>query len=255
MKPFEVEVLEKSIEQKGNMLKSCYDDDIFKSWSGDLQKRFPSGSWKTVNGAKVFVNNGKVVAGLDGFNGEIDKFFEEKEKKEGKPKAKVGQIFDYVQGLNPKTTTVSSMGSMVTSMNQQVADSVFSEVFDAVKEGTLARKILESNRGGRFSDKQLWTISYELSKNDKFSEKVYSFYLETIKKQSRKIKESKRKRLENKLASSVVLSSIKEAGLKLGDYYSWLNTSGNPYRKEHFSKKYTQESANKFMESANKKVT
>src|SRR5690554_2320478 len=86
MKPFEIEVLEKSIEQKGNMLKSCYDDDIFKSWSGDLQKRFPNGSWKTVNGAKVFVNGGKVVAGLDGFNGEIDKFFEEKEKKEGKAK-------------------------------------------------------------------------------------------------------------------------------------------------------------------------
>lgn len=86
MKPFEVEVLEKSIEQKGNMLKGCYDDDLFKSWSGDLQKRFPNGSWKTVNGAKVFVNGGKVVAGLDGFNGEIDKFFDGKRKKEDSSK-------------------------------------------------------------------------------------------------------------------------------------------------------------------------
>ena len=82
MKPFEVEILEKSIEQKGNMLKGCYDDDLFKSWSGDLQKRFPNGNWKTVNGARVFMNGSKVVAGLDGFNGEIDKFFESKGKKE-----------------------------------------------------------------------------------------------------------------------------------------------------------------------------
>lgn len=98
MKPFEVEVLEKSIEQKGNMLKSCYDDDIFKSWSGDLQKRFPNGNWKTVNGAKVFVNGGKVVAGLAGFNGEIDKFFDGKGKggNYNTPKGKMswGEIVD-----------------------------------------------------------------------------------------------------------------------------------------------------------------
>ena len=78
MKPFEVEILEKSIEQKGNMLSNCYDEELHKSWSSDLQKRFPSGGWRTMNGAKVFVNGGKVVAGLDGFNGEIDKFFKDK---------------------------------------------------------------------------------------------------------------------------------------------------------------------------------
>lgn len=87
MKPFEVEILEKSIEQKGNMLSNCYDEELHKSWSSDLQKRFSSGGWRTMNGAKVFVNGGKVVAGLDGFNGEIDKFFSEKAKiKEGKKK-------------------------------------------------------------------------------------------------------------------------------------------------------------------------
>jgi hypothetical protein len=81
-KRFETEILEKSIIQKGNLLKSCFDDELFKSWSGDLQKRFPNAQWKTINGARVLVNGGKVVAGLDGFNGEIDKFFEEKGKKE-----------------------------------------------------------------------------------------------------------------------------------------------------------------------------
>lgn len=65
-------------------LKNSTDSESFwKSWSTDLKEKFPSGDWKTVNGAKVFVNDGKVIAGLEGFNGEIDKFFKEKEAKKG----------------------------------------------------------------------------------------------------------------------------------------------------------------------------
>jgi 8-oxo-dGTP pyrophosphatase MutT (NUDIX family)/predicted GNAT family acetyltransferase len=60
------------------------DDDIFKSWSSDLKNRFPNGDWRTINGAKVFINNGRVIAGLDGFNGMIDNYF--KENKESKIK-------------------------------------------------------------------------------------------------------------------------------------------------------------------------
>ena len=64
-------------------LYTCSDRECFdKSWSGDLQKRFPNGGWRTVNGSRVFINGGKVVAGLGGFNGMIDKFFEEKESKD-----------------------------------------------------------------------------------------------------------------------------------------------------------------------------
>jgi len=55
-----------------------------KGFGKDLEKQFPNGSWKTVNGAKVFINNGKVIAGLDNFNGTIDDFFKEKKGKEGK---------------------------------------------------------------------------------------------------------------------------------------------------------------------------
>lgn len=66
-------------------LYESYDRESFeKAWSKDLQKRYPSGGWRTVNGAKVFINNGKVIAGLDGFNGAIDKFFEEKKGKDSK---------------------------------------------------------------------------------------------------------------------------------------------------------------------------
>jgi len=55
-----------------------------KGFGKDLEKRFPNGQWKTINGARVFINGGKVVAGLDNFNGMIDDFFKEKKGKEGK---------------------------------------------------------------------------------------------------------------------------------------------------------------------------
>lgn len=66
-------------------LYSCYDKEGFeKSWSSDLAKRFPNGGWRTVNGSRVFINGGKVVAGLGGFNGMIDDYFSAKGKEEKK---------------------------------------------------------------------------------------------------------------------------------------------------------------------------
>lgn len=52
--------------------------ELLKSFSSDLKSRFPNGAWRTINGSHVFINNGKVIAGLGGFNQEIDKFFKEK---------------------------------------------------------------------------------------------------------------------------------------------------------------------------------
>lgn len=73
------------------------------------------------------------------------------------------------------------------------------------------------------------------------------FFLNEAVKADQKANERKSKKAANKSASSEVLKQVKDAGKKLGDYYSWLNTKGNPYRKEHFSKKYTQESVNEFL--------
>lgn len=55
---------------------------IQKSFSSDLKDKWPEGVWRTINGSKVFINNGKVVAGLSGFNGMIDQFFSEKKNEE-----------------------------------------------------------------------------------------------------------------------------------------------------------------------------
>ncbi len=90
---------------KNCILKSSNSEDFYKSWSSDLKQKFPNGDWRTVNGAKVFINNGKVVAGLDGFNGEIDKFFEERKVKketEQTPKEKLADLKDQSKKLREK---------------------------------------------------------------------------------------------------------------------------------------------------------
>lgn len=38
-------------------------EEICKSFSSDLQARFPNGRWVTMNGSKVFINNGKAIFG------------------------------------------------------------------------------------------------------------------------------------------------------------------------------------------------
>lgn len=58
--------------------------------------------------------------------------------------------------------------------------------------------------------------------------------------------ESKAKLAANKEASAYILTPIKELR-KLGEFGKWLNTSGNPYRKQHFNKKYTTEAVNAFL--------
>jgi hypothetical protein len=63
--------------------KSIDKEDFEKSFSSELADKFPEGGWRTVNGARVFINNGKVIAGLGGFNGAIDSFFSEKGKDGG----------------------------------------------------------------------------------------------------------------------------------------------------------------------------
>ena len=65
-------------------------------------------------------------------------------------------------------------------------------------------------------------------------------------KADQKAAERKAKLNANKEASADILAPIKKMK-KIGEFGKWLNTSGNKFRKEHFSKKYTQESVNAFL--------
>lgn len=72
------------------------------------------------------------------------------------------------------------------------------------------------------------------------------FFLKEEVKADQKAAESKAKLAANKEASADILAPIK-AIKKLGDFGKWLNNSSNPFRKQHFNKKYTVEAVNTFL--------
>ena len=72
------------------------------------------------------------------------------------------------------------------------------------------------------------------------------FFLKEEVKAEQKAAESKAKLAANKEASVDVLAPIKTAK-RIVEFGKWLNTSGNQFRKEHFSKKYSQASVNAFL--------
>jgi hypothetical protein len=90
-------------------------------------------------------------------------------------------------------------------------------------------------------------IVSEIKTGNKELEKEWKlFFLKEEVKADQKAAESKAKLTANKEASSDILAPIK-ASKKLVEFGKWLNTPGNAFRKEHFSKKYTQESVNAFL--------
>lgn len=90
-------------------------------------------------------------------------------------------------------------------------------------------------------------IVSEIKAGNKELEKEWKlFFLNEEVKADQKAAESKAKLAANKEASADILVPIK-AAKKIGEFGKWLNTSGNQFRKEHFSKKYTQESVNAFL--------
>jgi hypothetical protein len=74
------------------------------------------------------------------------------------------------------------------------------------------------------------------------------FFLEEEVKTDKKRAESKAKLAANKAASADILEPIKKMR-KMGEFGKWLNTPGNPFRKQHFNKKYTAEAVNAFLQT------
>lgn len=111
------------------------------------------------------------------------------------------QIFNYISGINPTESTVSSLGSFVSDLNQQIADELLKEIITELPKNTLAYKIATSTTK-KFSDKQLWVITFELSKNDFFSDKVISFF--------KKIKEEEKSKRERKSYKQAKKREIKK---------------------------------------------
>ena len=74
------------------------------------------------------------------------------------------------------------------------------------------------------------------------------FYLKEEVKADQKRAASKAKLAANKAASADILEPIKKMR-KLGEFGKWLNTPGNPFRKQHFNKKYTVEAVETFLQT------
>jgi hypothetical protein len=91
-------------------------------------------------------------------------------------------------------------------------------------------------------------VSEILAGNKELEKEWKLFFLKEEVKSDQKAAESKAKLNANKEASADILAPIKEIK-KIGEFGKWLNTSGNKFRKEHFSKKYTQESVNAFLQT------
>lgn len=153
-------------------------------------------------------------------------------------------IFDRLQMLNPTTQSISSLGSYVSQSSQMVVDAIRTEVIKNVPAESLAHKIITS--ADRFSAKQLWVIAFELVKNAEYTESVVSEYEYRVAKVAQKNEESKNKLAANKEASSSVLDFVKSNGRLLKDYYAFVKGT-KKYAKEFYSKKFTMESANDFL--------
>lgn len=91
-------------------------------------------------------------------------------------------------------------------------------------------------------------VSEILAGNKELEKEWKMFFLKEEVKADQKAAESKAKLNANKEASADILAPIK-AAKKIGEFGKWLNTAGNPFRKQHFNKKYTAEAVNAFLET------
>lgn len=117
-----------------------------------------------------------------------------------------------------KLKTIKDYNLSVTSINEAQSDMVY--------HNNIVKQILAGNK--------------ELEREHKMS------CLNIVLMNDQKEEARKEKLAANKEASADVLTPIK-AIRKIGAFGKWLNTSGNPYRSQNFSKKYTQEAVDAFL--------
>ena len=91
-------------------------------------------------------------------------------------------------------------------------------------------------------------VSEILAGNKELEREWKLFFLKEEVKIDQKLEASKAKLRANKEASADILTPIREMK-KIGEFGKWLNTAGNPFRKQHFNKKYTVEAVNEFLQT------
>ena len=153
-------------------------------------------------------------------------------------------IFNRIKYLNPELSTISSLGDFISESDRLVQEATKKEVVANISENSLAYKIVTSS--SKFTDKQLWVIAYELLKNEDYVAQVAKEEARAEGIAAQEEREKKAKLDANKASSEPVKDFIKENGALLKDYYAFVKSS-KQFRKEFYSKKFTMESANAFL--------
>lgn len=109
---------------------------------------------------------------------------------------KISDIYNDIKGINPNNSMVSSMGSFVSPLQQQMADEKRNEIINSLDKSSLAYKILEQSPR-TLSDKQTGVIAYELNKNNEYKNKLGESKSNLANK-AKDIRESKNSRKEFK---------------------------------------------------------
>ena len=156
----------------------------------------------------------------------------------------VKDIYNRIENLNPESTTISSLGSFVSDTDRMVQESIYNEVLNNIPADSLAYTILTGS--DKYSSKQLWVIAYELLKNEEYVSKIGAELNREEAIARQKENASKAKLNANKKEAQPVKDYIKENGALLKDYYAFVKST-KQFRKEFYSKKFTMESANAFL--------
>ena len=153
-------------------------------------------------------------------------------------------IYNRIENLNPELSTISSLGTFISQSDRMVQEAIYDEVIANIPENSLAYTILTENKS--YTSKQIWVMAYELLKNEEYTSKVFK---EANRKKAiakQKADQSKAKLNANKAKSQPVKDYIKENGALLKDYYAFVKSS-KQFAKEFYSKKFTIESAEAFL--------
>ena len=118
---------------------------------------------------------------------------------------RVRDIFDDLKGINPNTSQVSSMGSIVTPLQRQMADEKRNEIVNNLDKNSLAYKIMQQ-AGDKLSDKQIGVVAYELNKNNEYKNKLGQSKSSSANK-AKDIRESKNARKEFKKKKKMGIST------------------------------------------------
>lgn len=195
-------------------------DNILKSFSNDIEKAHthgeihPNGKWYWNSQAAGGKGDWRVIKKKEGTRND-----EDNSKDLNQPEVTVKQVFSDIQLLNPSTSTISSLGTFVSSLNRQLSADKAKEIMSYLPKESLAYKIVST--ANKFSDKQLWTIAYELVKNKEYQKDLAKRIKESeeyaIYQKKRKSEKRAEKSFAKKQAKEAVENAMKQyKDIKIG---------------------------------------